>query len=198
MGAKAWRSAAAGLMVLAAGLAAAAQDDTYQSTTRSANGRATTAIRVDDSWWPFARSERRQAQAAVEARHGGKPGEAPAGEFRSMTPREVAALVNQARDVYLRRLGVCDRIRQIAEETGDAALEAQAELLQQRAMILFQQRVTQLRLPGVLPESTSAAAATLTQEARPRRAATARADAAPIRSIRGEQASGGNGGGEKE
>lgn len=187
---KTWCGAAVGITALLnCATAFAVDNDTYQSTNRPAGARPSTAINVDDSWWPFGRAERRAAKGTALA---GRPNASdPAVEtsnLRGMTPKELAAQVNQARDAYVRRLNICDRIKQIAEETGDSALESQAELLQQRAMMLFQQRVNHLRLPGVLPESESEAAAVLTAEKKPLDR-PARADASPIRSVRGNQSS---------
>lgn len=199
MGRKAWGCAAAGLAaVLWGGAALAAENDTYQATVRGGN-RTSTAMPINDWWWPFGRSETRAARTPLEAAKAqqakpvGNAGTPPlAAEVRPSSPRETSALVHQTMATYARRQEICDRIRQIAEDTGDAALEAQADLMQQRAWMLCQQRMSQLRMPGLLPEKDEDAGAALTAErksAKPARA-EARQAGAPIRSIRGERAVG--------
>jgi hypothetical protein len=91
----------------------------------------------------------------------GKPGEAP-GLFgkmfgvpakpapkREATPRGEAARQSDAQlqeelAAYYRRLAVCDRMREIAQESSDEALRAKAEGLEAQAFTLYQQRIAHL------------------------------------------------------
>ena len=57
---------------------------------------------------------------------------------------DVVAQLAKERETYLRRMQVCDRLREIALETGDQTLEKQAELLEDRARTIYQQRSAQL------------------------------------------------------
>ena len=41
---------------------------------------------------------------------------------------------------FLRRLAVCDKLQQMANETGDESLEKQAMLLQQKAQLVYKER----------------------------------------------------------
>lgn len=178
-------------IALSGGIVLAADNDTYQSTNRNAGAQRSTAVRVDDWWWPFGRGEVRAARTPADA---GKPQPTVivAAEdvgLRRMTAKELAGQLDQTRDVFLRRLAVCDRIKQIADETGDKALEAQAEILQQRAMMLCQQRMNQLRLPGLAPESEAASEASLMADRKTQRPTSADARATPVRTIRRDQAS---------
>jgi hypothetical protein len=51
-----------------------------------------------------------------------------------------AAMRAQEEANFLRRLAVCDKLRQLALETGDDSLERKAELLQQKAESVYKQR----------------------------------------------------------
>lgn len=55
-----------------------------------------------------------------------------------------AAIKAQEESNLLRRLSVCDRIKQIALETSDAKLEAHAMRLEERATEVYKQRVANL------------------------------------------------------
>jgi hypothetical protein len=43
-------------------------------------------------------------------------------------------------NAYLRRLSVCDRLREIAQETGNEALRAEAERLEEMAWNVYEQK----------------------------------------------------------
>lgn len=53
-----------------------------------------------------------------------------------------AALRAQEEANFLRRLAVCDRLRQLAVETGDDDLEKQADVLQAKAEIIYKQKTS--------------------------------------------------------
>jgi hypothetical protein len=64
-----------------------------------------------------------------------------------------AALRAQEEANFLRRLAVCDRLRQIALETGDEALEKQADVLQEKAEAVYKQKTSSLPISKVVGES---------------------------------------------
>jgi hypothetical protein len=95
-------------------------------------------------------------------------------------------------DAYLRRMQVCDRLKEIADETGDAALEQQAELMAQRAWFVYQQRTAQLKLPGLMPlDEQTATESLLSQQERRDRSQ----EPAPLRSVRAERSANNSPGG---
>jgi hypothetical protein len=54
----------------------------------------------------------------------------------------------QEQNAFLRRILVCDRLRQIAAETNDAALERQADALAEQAWLIYTRRTKSLHLSG--------------------------------------------------
>lgn len=167
----------------------AQERDTYQSVrgTSSAN-RGGIAKPIDDSWWPFGRAERfeTQVQDQVRTRPLAVTSNAPAnasGESlgSGANRKDLASRLKQEFDVYLRRQEVCDRLKQIAEETGDTALEQQAELMAQRAWFVYQQKTSAMRLPGLLPMTEQDAANALLGK---KDNESTKVAEAPIRSIR--------------
>ena len=64
-----------------------------------------------------------------------------------------AALRAQEEANFLRRLAACDRLRQLALETGDDSLEKLADELQQKAESAFKQRTTQVSAGKLLAQS---------------------------------------------
>jgi hypothetical protein len=144
----------AGIVGLA-GTLQAAERDTYQSAKAAAaesKARAD-AERKKSSWWsslwPFGADEPKNE---VKVEKVAKPKEPP-------KPRPVAAplgaegvnLITREQSKFLRRQQVCDRIRDIAQQKGDAELEKQAQLLEQRAWFIYEQRTAQARVPSLLP-----------------------------------------------
>jgi hypothetical protein len=62
-----------------------------------------------------------------------------------------AAMRAQEEMNLLRRLAVCDRIKQVALETGNSQLESQAIRLEERATEVYKQRMA--RLPAPKPKA---------------------------------------------
>lgn len=180
------------LLLLLSSTAMGSEGDTYQSTNRSARQRSTLAQPINDSWWPFGRAEREAARQRNMPRIATEPNESEASlaanGMRKMNPKEVAIQVERTMQTYFRRLAVCDRIKELAEETGDPALEAQAELLQQRAWMICQQRINQLRMPGLLPDRETEATDVLTAEKAAAATGHRAATKAPVRAVRGDSA----------
>jgi hypothetical protein len=83
---------------------------------------------------------------------------APAAPAPPPNPGSVAASQRQdEQEVYLRRLGVCDRIRAIAYDLGDQKLEAQADALEKQAERVYQQRTAHLPSSRVKSDATETA-----------------------------------------
>jgi hypothetical protein len=75
-------------------------------------------------------------------RKGTKPGEAPV----KVAPvvDEAAQQRNREEAAYLRRLAVCDKLKQIAYQTNDEKLQRQAEQLDERVWEVYSQRIANL------------------------------------------------------
>ena len=70
-------------------------------------------------------------------------------EARPATSLDAAAAVRERElDAYLRRMAVCDKLRAIAEQTQDEALERKADQLLQRSLAVFQHRTAHLGQGG--------------------------------------------------
>ncbi len=73
------------------------------------------------------------------------PAEKPAQVVAAKRASETAgALRAQEEANFYRRLAVCDRLRQLAVETGDDSLDKLADELQQKADAVFKQRIDHL------------------------------------------------------
>ncbi|MFL5331285.1 MAG: hypothetical protein ACJ8C4_20555 [Gemmataceae bacterium] len=73
-----------------------------------------------------------------------KPKPRQANEQANKASETAAALRAQEEANYLRRLLVCDRLKQIALETGNSELEAQAIRLEERASEVYKLRTANL------------------------------------------------------
>lgn len=186
-------------------LACAEEPDTYQSLARRGTvagprrtlPRSSIAIPIDDSWWPFGRSHLNKSPSTSRAASNAGAASPAAGPNTtaplspSNTNKERAAALQRELDAYLRRMQVCDRLKEIADETGDSALEQQAELMAQRAWFVYQQRTAQLKLPGLVPLDEQAATdSLLSQQERRERSQ----EPAPLRSVRAERSANSPGG----
>lgn len=70
-----------------------------------------------------------------------KPAPSPAVIAAKNRSNETAAAHRAQEEAnFLRRMAVCDRLRQLALETGDDSLERQAEALQQKAETAYRER----------------------------------------------------------
>ncbi len=59
-----------------------------------------------------------------------------------------ASIQQREEKAFMRRMAVCDRLRQIAEATNDADLGRQADALQEQAWLIYTRRTASLGLPG--------------------------------------------------
>lgn len=76
-----------------------------------------------------------------------------------LTPAVLTKCLQAEQEAFLRRISVCDALRQVADEKGDATLTRQADELEQQAKTLYNARVAALGLPKTkasLPEPTIA------------------------------------------
>jgi hypothetical protein len=64
----------------------------------------------------------------------------PASAAKLRAADTAAATRAQEEANFLRRLAVCDKLQQMANETGDESLEKQAMLLQQKAQSVYKER----------------------------------------------------------
>jgi hypothetical protein len=102
------------------------------------NGAAVAADRTDPG------------QAAFARFHGGPPTNPPAEKpvpkvASDRKPTETnAAVLAQEQANLLRRIAVCDRLRQLALELGDTKLEAEADRLEERANEVYRLRTRKL------------------------------------------------------
>jgi hypothetical protein len=119
---------------------------------------------------------RKAAQAKEAAKKLKDPVEAP-----GPAPEFVSAATSMSKEQakFIRRQQVCDRLREVALETGNIDLEKQAQLLEQRAWLVYEQK-TQARLPSLSPLETTAAAKKLMAD---EPVARRRVDDRPVRSV---------------
>ena len=95
-------------------------------------------------------------KSAKNARNGrganeAAPRPAPTAEGGSV---ELAAVEQQRRmNALIRRMEVCDRLRMIADQTGNEALMIQANELEERANAIYRQQMAGLPLPAQTPLS---------------------------------------------
>jgi hypothetical protein len=103
-------------------------------------------------------------------RKGAKPPEAPV----KVAPvvDEAAQQRNREEAAYLRRLAVCDKLKQIAYQTNDEKLQRQAEQLDERVWEVYSQRIAHLPVghPDLEREACLPDHQPCTAEVRPERA----------------------------
>lgn len=159
MGRMAWWGTTASLAIcLVWGSVSAEDNDTYQSANKSATAKKKNQ---DDpgsgwSWWPFQSDDDKIAadkKAAEKAKStdGKVPKPAPNPLVTAEPVNEAATVLAKERANFLRRQQVCDKLREIAHETNDDELERQAELLEQRAWCIYEQRTAKAKMSILLP-----------------------------------------------
>lgn len=97
---------------------------------------------------------------------------------------DVVGQLEQERKNYLRRLDVCRKLREAAEETKNPALEQEADRLEQEAALIYQQRAS--RLINADMETTLPTKAEEKLLAEPTAPKLPRNDTAQVRTIRGD------------
>jgi hypothetical protein len=160
----AWWGTTTGLAVsLVWGGAAGAEEKRPAPARPAAEGRPE-ATDAGWAWWPFGgdRSPRtaQEAEARARSTEGRKPPKPVASPLTDAEPiTDVVSVLETERAQYLRRQAVCIRLKEIALETGDTQLDQQADLLEQRALYVYQQRTAKAKLALDLPPRADAAAA---------------------------------------
>jgi hypothetical protein len=152
-----WGLAILGILLLA-GPSGAADKDTYQPPQ----------LAKRNWWWPFdgswltgsTRTLTDKPAMAEKPRKVENPIQAPA---PSPETQEKGVSMSREQAKFIRRQQVCDRLRDIAQETGNFELEKQAQLLEQRSWYVYEQK-TQARMPTLTPLETTAAAKKLMQD----------------------------------
>ena len=138
-----WGAAASVILGLACGVARA-ERDTYLSAKAAADSGP-------KWWWPWGGSKKKETpkKSTAKAEKKDKPAD-PA----KPAPRPPSAAEEQAS--FLRRQQVCIKLRQVAHETDDPGLATQAEVMEQKAWLLYEQRVLGSRAKGTLaPEAAN-------------------------------------------
>lgn len=132
----------------------AEERDTYQSVRRAAKAkpRWSTRLLKPTSWfaWPFGKDDNQPivvGHCLGETEEPREPAQVKEAAPATLNLQDELAFTLDEQAKFLRRQQVCDRLREIAIETGDHRLATQADLLEQRAWFVYQQRTSRTRLP---------------------------------------------------
>ncbi len=153
----AWWGTTAGLAICLLGSPVRADDkDTYQSAERIAAAKK--KEQSDSGWfvWPFSDEAKMRAdkQAAESAKKTTEKKVNPPARNPLVTAEplnEAVSLLSKEQAKFLRRQQACDRLREIADEKNDPELQRQAELLEQRAWWIYEQRTAKAKMTILLP-----------------------------------------------
>jgi hypothetical protein len=130
-----WGVAAA--LIVGLGAAVAAADD--------ANGDSKAAP-VKSGWWSGLFGDKPKPHAKADKKAEVEPAALPNGA-------EIAIVEQRQRNAALRRVQVCDRLRQVAVQTGNADLERQVDEMEARAWEVYRQQTAHLPVP-TMPTAT--------------------------------------------
>jgi hypothetical protein len=153
-----WGTTASLAICLVGGPVGADEKDSYQSADKIAAAKKKELAEKDGGWivWPFGDDAKLVAdkKAADEARKTdakrlNRP--APSPLIANEPLNDAVSLLSKEQAKFLRRQQVCDRLRELALESGDAELERQAELLEQRAWWIYEQRTAKAKMTILLP-----------------------------------------------
>jgi hypothetical protein len=161
---KALRGICAGVtLCLLGGLCAAEEKDTYQSLKDVKPKKESSG---SSWWWPWGSTKKAEPDPKAAAKSTTAKKAKPADEAEQVRApaADPAALAAQERAKYFRRQEICLKLKAIAQETNDAELEREADLLEQRAWFVYEQRMAQARMPSLLPSDDAVAARKLTGE----------------------------------
>jgi hypothetical protein len=110
----------------------------------------------------------------TDVKPGEKAGEpAPTAAPKGPAPAAARAILDREQQILLRRQQVCDRLRELALEAGNAEMAQQSEQLSQQAFAVFQERTA--GLAAVVAEEKDKAARPARTLPPPRRAGEERA-----------------------
>jgi hypothetical protein len=148
-------SVAVGLLV---GRAAGDDKDTYPSAERTAAAKKKEQAEKDGGWfvWPFGDDAKiladKKAAETAKKINGKRPNPPAPNPLVTAEPlNEAVSLLSKEQAKFLRRQQACDKLREIAEVKNDAELERQAELLEQRAWWIYEQRTAKAKMTILLP-----------------------------------------------
>jgi|GEM_PF-4899142 hypothetical protein len=142
--------AAALLVGLGAAVAAVRGGEYYEDTTPQAEGLLSGL---------FHEKPRKQAKLdknaknAPNAQNTGEVKPRPAASAESGSVESAIAEQQRRMNALIRRMEVCDRLRMIANQTGNEALMIQANELEERANAIYRQQTASLPLPAQTPLS---------------------------------------------
>lgn len=170
------------------------ESDTYSSVKDLEKARKQRAMSGQTIWWerliPGRMEEKKKyAEELKAAQSAPRPGASASGKD-DVKPKANDVSSRQAElNKALRREAVCQRLREIAEETNDPELARQADLLESRSWSVYEQKLTTAKLNKFTPMTEADAEAKLTRSFRKESDSTARAEANTdgIRSIRSEK-----------
>lgn len=181
------------LMMLAVSLMAVRADepDTYSSVQDLEKARKVKQVNSQNIWWEHlvpGRIEEKQRLAeeakANTAKEKSKVGDKVVVKSKVSEANSRQAELNKA----LRREAVCQRLRDIAEETNDPELAKQADLLESRAWAVYEQKMSTASLARFQPMNERDVETRLLQKKAESMGESAQVESmSAIRSIRGEK-----------
>ncbi|MFT3878406.1 MAG: hypothetical protein QM703_01960 [Gemmatales bacterium] len=187
---------AGAFMVLAVSLIAVRADepDTYSSVQDLEKARkakqVTTQNLAQNLWWEHlipGRIEEKQ-RLAEEAKANASKEKSGTGEKVVVKTKASEANSRQAElNKALRREAVCQRLRDIAEETNDPELAKQADLLESRAWAVYEQKMSSASLARFQPMNDKDVETRLLQKRSDTTESAQAETSSGVRSIRGEK-----------
>lgn len=184
---------AGAFMVLVVSLIAVHADepDTYSSVQDLEKARKAKQVTSQNVWWEHlipGRIEEKQ-RLAEEARANTTKEKSGIGEKAVVKSKASDANSRQTElNKALRREAVCQRLRDIADETNDPELAKQADLLESRAWAVYEQKMSTASLTRFQPMKEKDVEARLLQRTSDTPNESAQAESSSgVRSIRGEK-----------
>lgn len=142
--------AAAVLMGLGASVATAGGIEYYEDNTPEPKGLLSGLLNEK----PKTQANRsKNARNARSAQNAGEIKPRPTASAASGSVEAAAAEQQRRMNALIRRMEVCDRLRMIANQTGNEALMNQANELEERANAIYRQQMAGLPLPAQTPLS---------------------------------------------
>ncbi len=163
------------------------EGDTYSSVQDLEKARKARVMASQNIWWerliPGRLEEKRKAaEEAKAAQQAAKNKDKEQVAKAKTESNSRQAELNKA----LRREAVCQKLREIAEETNDPELSKQADLLESRAWAIYEQKMSTASVTRFQPMNEKDIEARLTRTERGSTGESARAETG-IRSIRGDK-----------
>ena len=164
------------------------EPDTYNSVQDLEKARKQRAVAGQNIWWEhFIPGRIEEKQKALQSAQAASKEKNSAAEKEPTRSRSAEVSSKQVElNKLLRREAVCQRLREIAEETNDPELAKQADLLESRAWAVYDQKLTVGGVARFQPMKETDVEARLLKTERAKTNDAAQADAQGIRTIRGE------------